>query len=248
MKLSTAFVLLLVILIVGTTTSNLVFCFLLTVYYLYKHSLLSRLFSKETLIYWLIALCVFWGTVFSYVYSRWERLFDLDNFTLRWLNFKLIEQPFDALYYSIASFYYPIVAPLPNDGSAHLLRNNVQHLCMEPWGISQLSVSYLIAVISLTYIYFKVSKHMLTSHRLRPLWCVCVGWILFNCIFHNLWGDEFFLYTSHWSFALLIILMFSPIVIPRMKLLLVMVPILFNQFYFYLDASSIIHVIYDGLL
>ncbi len=30
-----------------------------------------------------------------------------------------------------------------------------------------------------------------------------LGWILFNAVFHNLWGDELMVYAPHWSWALM---------------------------------------------
>jgi hypothetical protein len=39
-----------------------------------------------------------------------------------------------------------------------------------------------------------------TKARTWTLWLL--GWAAFNVIFHNLWGDEFFLYSPHWSWAL----------------------------------------------
>jgi hypothetical protein len=34
-----------------------------------------------------------------------------------------------------------------------------------------------------------------------------MAWIGFNLVFHNLWGDEFFLYSPHWVWALLTLVM-----------------------------------------
>jgi len=39
-----------------------------------------------------------------------------------------------------------------------------------------------------------------------PDWLLAIlllGWITINLVFHNLWGDEFFLYSTHWAWALL---------------------------------------------
>jgi len=30
-----------------------------------------------------------------------------------------------------------------------------------------------------------------------------LGWLLFNCVLHNVWGDELQLYAAHWSWALM---------------------------------------------
>lgn len=37
----------------------------------------------------------------------------------------------------------------------------------------------------------------------RPAVKLLVGWLLFNCVLHNVWGDELLLYSAHWSWALM---------------------------------------------
>jgi hypothetical protein len=32
-------------------------------------------------------------------------------------------------------------------------------------------------------------------------------WVLFNALLHNVWGDEFFLYSPHWAWALMAVVM-----------------------------------------
>ena len=36
---------------------------------------------------------------------------------------------------------------------------------------------------------------------------ILLSWIAFNVVFHNFWGDEFFLFSPHWSWALLALLL-----------------------------------------
>jgi hypothetical protein len=37
----------------------------------------------------------------------------------------------------------------------------------------------------------------------RPAVMLLLGWILFNAIFHNIWGSELILYAPHWSWAMI---------------------------------------------
>src|SRR5579875_1460820 len=36
----------------------------------------------------------------------------------------------------------------------------------------------------------------------RPYTGLLLGWIAFNTVLHNVWGDEYFLFSTHWSWAL----------------------------------------------
>src|SRR5262249_53688894 len=54
------------------------------------------------------------------------------------------------------------------------------------------------------------------------IWCVCNGlrdpdcrprvivlllWVAFNSVFHLFWGDECFLYSAHWAWALFLLVL-----------------------------------------
>jgi len=42
-----------------------------------------------------------------------------------------------------------------------------------------------------------------------------LSWLLFNCVFHNLWGDDLSLYEPHWSWALMALVVLGAPRLPR---------------------------------
>lgn len=41
----------------------------------------------------------------------------------------------------------------------------------------------------------------------RPAVMLLLGWILFNAVFHNMWGSELMLYAPHWSWAMMAVVL-----------------------------------------
>ena len=41
----------------------------------------------------------------------------------------------------------------------------------------------------------------------RPFGSALLIWLCFNAVLHNVWGDEYFLYSTHWPWALMALLM-----------------------------------------
>jgi hypothetical protein len=233
----------LMILIIGTTTSNIIFCLILTLFLIHKHGLLFVIFSKQTMPWWLVSITSLCLGVIIFIYQRWERLTNTDNFTLRWLNYRLIEQPLDAIFYTVSSFFYPLVAPSPSHSGEHI---KAVHLCLEPWGISQITWFYGGAMLCLGGLYFIAIKQILKVTEYRSVLIVALLWVLFNCLFHNMWGDEFFLYTVHWSFSLMIVLFFAAIKLSSKNLFFLLMPIYTNQFYFYFVSNEVVYSIYGA--
>ena len=62
----------------------------------------------------------------------------------------------------------------------------------------------------------------------RILW-LTAPWVAFNLIFHNLWGDEFFLYSPHWSWCLGAVLLAGARRLPPWLVVLLAVPLIVGQ-------------------
>ncbi|HLK10388.1 MAG TPA: hypothetical protein VKW76_03325 [Candidatus Binatia bacterium] len=48
----------------------------------------------------------------------------------------------------------------------------------------------------------------------RPYVGLLLGWIAFNTVLHNFWGDEYFLFSTHWSWALFALVLLAA---PRLR-------------------------------
>jgi hypothetical protein len=118
-----------------------------------------------------------------------------------WLNLRLVNDPAGALLRAARGMIDPVVAPSPA-----LDRNNfesVPMLTFEPsegmpiWpfdGLRSFAALAWLAVLART-----LRGPWTPPMQLLSIW---IGW---NLNFHNLWGDEFFLYSPHYGWALAIL-------------------------------------------
>jgi hypothetical protein len=114
-----------------------------------------------------------------------------------------VDDPLSFPKYSFRGLVDPIIGPTPD-----LDRNNWQHRPMLtyesssslysiwPYDVLQSAgaTSWLI-MLALSCLRFIRSPDCLGS--------LLFAWIAFNLALHNLWGDEFFLFSPHWSWALI---------------------------------------------
>jgi hypothetical protein len=110
-------------------------------------------------------------------------------------NNRIAASPVDAVRYSLFGIVAPAVAPSPHrarDGS----------LTYEP--VPDLSYGALrLSAAAAWVVLLALSGYAAWRRReLRVPLLVLLSWIMANLLLHNLWGDEFFLYTPHWSWAL----------------------------------------------
>jgi hypothetical protein len=133
-----------------------------------------------------------------------------------YLNLRLVRHPLDAAVYSVYALVTPAVGPPPavrtTKGRQMVTYESGKPLHWEPngflagsdslylgdwWGVSGIGAAlWVVLLLSCTY-------RAIRDRSTRPLVWLPAGWILFNLVFHNLWGDELFLYAPHWSWALM---------------------------------------------
>jgi hypothetical protein len=133
-----------------------------------------------------------------------------------YLNLRLVRHPLDAAVYSVYALVTPAVGPAPavrtTKGRQMVTYESGRPLHWDPngffsgsdslyltdwWGVQGVGAAlWAVLLFSCTY-------HALRDRSTRPLVWLAAGWILFNLVFHNLWGDEQFLYAPHWSWALM---------------------------------------------
>lgn len=121
----------------------------------------------------------------------------------RWLHLRLLHDPLTAGTYVFRGIIDPIVGPTPaiesnNDDQRPMLTYEQRPYPIWPYaGFRNISV---LAWLSLLGVSLVVG---LRSGEKRNDMIVLLLGIGANLLFHNLWGDEFFLYSPHYAWALM---------------------------------------------
>jgi uncharacterized protein DUF6080 len=135
------------------------------------------------------------------------------------LNLRLVRHPLDAAVYSGYALVTPAVGPPPavriTKGRPMVTYESGRPLHWDPngffsgsdslylrdWGVQAVGAALWAAL------FLSCAYRALRDRNTRPLVWLPAAWILFNLVFHNLWGDEQFLYAPHWSWALMAIVL-----------------------------------------
>jgi len=180
---------LLCVLIAGTTITNAVFGLLLLFPLASSAGIRVRI---GRLVPWLAA-----AGVAALLLAGWglSRLPHVAGF----LNLRLYESPLLAISYMAFGLIGPIVGPVPHQGLQR------QHLTLsyEPFSFAMYSPMQWIGVIAWTVLLLTCAVHAFRDRDTLPVAAFLAAWIGFNLLFHNLWGDEYFLYSAHWAWALI---------------------------------------------
>jgi hypothetical protein len=190
-------------------------------------------------------------TLFSYWHS----------YSLHWVisgysSFRLFRDPLRAAVYALYTLICPAVGPtplvlrvpgwdmvsyepahdplrlsyylgIPATGPSYWNRVPLSHLLN---GSNGLWLPAIGAAVWLALLVMCASKG-LRDHETRASVRLLLGWILFNVIFHNIWGDEFFLYAPHWSWALMGLVVLGARRLSRPLIATMVVPIVVSQIY-----------------
>ncbi len=119
-----------------------------------------------------------------------------------YLHLRLVNDPAEAGVFAFRGLVDPVIGPTPavetGDGDSWAM------VSYEPSGSPHRLWPYDVpqSVGAACWItLFLISCAALLRSPDRALAVLLLGWIAFNLIFHNVWGGEFFLYSSHWSWA-----------------------------------------------
>jgi hypothetical protein len=119
------------------------------------------------------------------------------------LNMRLVEAPLSAAAYMVFGVAGPIVGPVPWESIAR------QRLVLsyEPVSFGMYLPLQWLGVVAWTLLLGACVWLAVRDRTTRWPAAFLMAWIGFNLVFHNLWGDEFFLYSPHWVWALLTLVM-----------------------------------------
>ncbi len=114
-------------------------------------------------------------------------------------NMRLVHQPLAALSAMLFGVVAPAVGPLPRVAPER------DHLTLTYMPLTWHGYSWLQAVGGAAWLVLLgvAAWRALSGAQTRSIALLLVGWVLGNLILHNLWGDEFFLYSPHWAWALM---------------------------------------------
>jgi len=124
-------------------------------------------------------------------------------FVGKYLSLRLFRDPLEAGVYAIYALVAPAIGPVPR-----ILRVPGWDMVSYEPALQPLHLNYYIgfqaigAVAWAVLLVACISKALRDDRTRNYVW-LPLGWLLFNIGFHNVWGDELFLYAPHWSWALM---------------------------------------------
>lgn len=222
----------LVVLCGGTTITNAVFPVASLVHYSFK-----SMRAKVTLL--LAAIAVFaGGMLFLYLKS-----YSIHSFISHYLNLRLLTDPVSGATYYVFALIGPVIGPIPRvlrlpgwDMVSYEPAHFPVHLTYYSW-IQAFGVVAWIVLLSTCVL------KGLQEDRTRLAVCLLLAWILFNATLHNIWGDEFILYSPHWSWALMGLVVLGARRLSRAFVATTVFPILISQILALLAIKSALQTI-----
>jgi hypothetical protein len=191
-ELRVAFLAALTVLCGGTTITNVLFPLASFVKYCLKATR-AKLYAAAT------AMAAGLGAaLFLYI-----RSFTIHHFVGKYLSLRWFRDPFEAGIYAIYAFVAPAIGPAPR-----MLRFPGWDMVSYEPALQPLRLSYYagfqaIGAVAWVLLLVTCTVKALQDDRTRAFVWLPLGWVLFNIAFHNIWGDELFLYAPHWSWALM---------------------------------------------
>lgn len=133
-------------------------------------------------------------------------------YVTRYAHGRLVQAPSRSLEYAAFGLVAPIVAPQPRIWSGWRDPHGGRwppaafKVTFEPVHLEDYDRVGTLAVAAWAALLAVAMVECWEDRSTRSGLIVLVGWLAFNLALSNLWGDEFFLYSPHWSWALLTII------------------------------------------
>jgi len=173
----------------------------------------------------------------------YKKSFSLHYFIGSFLNWRLIHDPLKAGVYTFFAFVGPVIGPIPRvlrfpgwDMVSYEPGHLPLQLTYHPWVL-------VLGVAAWLALFLTCVLQGLREERTRPYAWLLLGWILFNATFHNIWGDEFILYSPHWSWALMGLVVLGARRLSRAFVAAMIVPITISQIWTLLAIKSALQTI-----
>jgi hypothetical protein len=228
----TAFLVAMVVLCGGTTITNALYPIAALWQYFFK-SMRTRLIVLAV-----VAPLGLAAGLFLYMKS-----YVLHHFVNDYSTFRLLHDPLRACVYAVYTFLSPAVGPTPL-----IMRVPGWDMVSYEPAHHVLRISYYfglqaIGAIAWFVLLFTSLAKALRDERTRIHVWLPLGWLLFSAVFHNIWGDELLLFSPHWSWALIALVILGARELSMKFVVAVFIPIVVSQIYTFLRIKSALETI-----
>lgn len=197
-----------------------------------------------------LALLVFAGFFVRFRQGGGWKAFGLQDSPFTYFNPGRVKQPTRAVTYLSLASVYPAVAPAPQVVLRHAYftsDNRNLMLTYDPWSFTDYGLWNGLGAAVWVLLFGWCGWKVCQDPRCRNPGVLLFGWIAFNTLFHLLWGDEFFLYSVHWAWALFMVVLMG-IRSVRLPLLLLAIPaICAGQAYTLAQVLEGVHEIFASM-
>jgi hypothetical protein len=189
------------LLLAGVTITNGAFALVALALLIWTHARETiRRWRRALLITAAVGLVGFAAVAVTIVAPRMKAISSGDTIAHQFWNGRILSSPGDALAYIGLGLVYPVVGP---DLSVSTFRGHPS-LTYEPLteSVHQYRAWQAAGAVAWVVLLLFAGTAALRDERTRMAALLLLGWFAGNATFHNFWGDEYFLYTTHWTWAL----------------------------------------------
>jgi len=178
------------------------------------------------------------GFLFLYTKS-----YTMHHFVSAYATFRLLHDPLRACVYAIYAVVCPAIGPTPRV----MPLPGWEMVSYEP-AHDVLRLKYYfgpqaIGAIAWIVLLVKCTLKGLQEERTRFYVWLPLGWVLFSIVLHNLWGDELLLFSPHWSWALMALVVLGARDLSIKFTATVFVPLVVSQIYTLFTIKSALETI-----
>jgi hypothetical protein len=145
----------------------------------------------------------------------YTKLLHGDTIVTQGLRFRLTQNPVAAAQYALLLPVCPAVG-----GPPLIAQSGNSLLSYDPFSVSSYSLLSAVGAVAWAGLLGCCFVAVFRDGQLRVYGWVVSLWLAFNMLFHNVWGDEGFLFTPHWSWALMLIVFVGSRTLPLWSLIL----------------------------
>ncbi len=229
----TGFLVAMVVLCGGTTITNALYPVAALWQYFFK-SMRARV----------IVLAVVAPLGLAAAFFLYMKSYVIHHFVNDYSTFRLLHDPLRACVYGVYTFLSPAVGPTPR-----IMRVPGWDMVSYEPAHDVLRFSHYfglqaIGAIAWFVLLFRCLARALREDATRVYVWLPLGWLLFNAVFHNIWGDELLLFSPHWSWALMALVILGARDLSMKFVAAVFAPIVVSQIYTFLKIKSALETIY----
>jgi hypothetical protein len=169
--------------------------------------------------------------------------YTIHHFVNAYSTLRLVHDPLRACVHFVYTFLSPAVGPTPR-----VMREPGWDMVSYEPAHDVLRLSYYfglqaIGAIAWLFLLFRCVARALRDQEIRQYVWLPLGWVVFSAVFHNIWGDELLLYSPHWSWALIALVILGARDLSMKFTASVFVPIVVSQVYTFVKIKSALETI-----